>query len=223
MEEEYTGIVIRTIHFNESSEIVHVLTNQGIISVMVKGARRYKSHKLSFCIPMTKVSFKVTSSKISSLIDYTILNDYSIIKEDLKKNLWFSYILEIVNKLPDNSYYRNIYNLIDKIFELGSFNNPMLLIMIAQTKLLKIYGVEPELKKCVICGKPNLDFFSISNGGFVCNNCSANDKTNAKPYLDIRTLYYFDIYNGNLNDLSNIDLKDVFLNLKAYYDYYVDI
>lgn len=223
MEETYEGLVIRTIHFNEASEIVHIFTEKGILSVLVKGARRYNSHRLSFCIPLTKVSFKVTSSKIPTLIDYSIIDSYSNIKDDLKKNLWFSYLLEILNKLPNDTYYSNIYKMIDKLLSNASKIEAIKLVMIAQIKLLKAYGVEPEFKKCVLCSNPSYDFFSISSGGFICSKHNPLDKENKDVYENIKRLYYFNLNTFLIDTLDDINFIDVFNAVNKYYSYYVDI
>jgi DNA repair protein RecO (recombination protein O) len=217
------GLVIRTIHYNESSEIVHLLTKGGIISVMCKGARRYKSHKLSFCIPLTRVNAIITDSKVPTLIDYSIIDSYDYIKDDLKANLWFSYLLEILNKLQENNYFSHIYKMLIRCLELAYENDAMKLVLTCQVKLLKAFGVEPELKYCVKCHKNDIKFFSIKEGGFLCEDENASDRVDYKLYLPIKKIYYFDIYNEDFKELNNIDFKDVFSKITAYYQYHIDI
>lgn len=217
------GLVIRTIHFNESSEIVHLLTSYGVISVMCKGARKYKSHKLAFCIPLTRVKAIISDSKIPSLVDYTIIDSFDYVKEDLKSNLWFGYLLEIINKLPDNIYYKNIYNLLIKALELARVNKAMHLVLVVQTKLLKVFGVEPEFKKCVVCGNPETKFFSISSGGFLCMNHKTKDSEEINKYLELKRVYYFDLYNDDFSKLNDIDFVELFRTITSYYQYHIEI
>lgn len=217
------GIVIRVIHYNESSEIVHLYTEYGNISVIAKGARKFKSNKLSFCQPLTKVKFIATNSSLPSLIDYSVVDNYNYIKDDLKSNLWFQYLIEIINKLPEKTYYKQIYHMLDKIFSLAKTNNSMLLTMICQTKLLKAFGVEPNFKECMICAKKELDFFSLKNGGFICKDHKGVEVEDAKPFLMLKELYYFDIYNPDFTKLKDIDLKEVFIAITKYYEYHVEI
>ena len=217
------GIVIRTIHYNESSEIVHLYTKHGNISVMAKGARKYKSHKLAFCQPLTKVKVIISNSSLPTLIDYSIVDNYDSIKEDLKKNLWCQYLLEIINKLPDKTYFEQIYHMLDSALDKIKDYDPMLIVLICQTKLLKAYGVEPNWNECSICQGKNIKFFSISSGGFICDKHNVSDKEDLKPYLDLKRMYYFNLYEDDLNKLSDVDLSKVFMTLTKYYEYHVEI
>lgn len=218
-----SGLVIRVIHYQETSEIVHLLTQNGTISIMCKGARKLKSRKLSFCIPLTLVDCIITDSTTPNLVDYTIVNNLDYIKEDLVKNLWFNFFLEILNNIPPNTYYKNIYNLILRLLDLAKFYNPILLVTIGLIKLLKIYGVEPNFKSCVVCNSQNIQFFSISCGGCQCINHTSTDSENLANYDIIKELYYLDIYNNNLDKYINLDYKKIFDMVKKYYEYHVDI
>ena len=43
MLKEIEGIIIREIPYGETSKIIHVYTNEGVISIMCKGAKTLKS------------------------------------------------------------------------------------------------------------------------------------------------------------------------------------
>lgn len=219
---ELEGIVIRVIHYNDSSEIVHLYTKYGNISVLAKGARKFKTNRLSFCQPLTKVKFIATNSSLPTLIDYSLINNYDLIKDDLKSNLWFQYLLEIINKLPEKTYSENIYHMLDSILNLANNKNSMILVLCAQTKLLKAYGVEPNFNNCCICNSPNIKFFSLSKGGFICANHNETG-SDIRPYLMLKKLYYFNLYNEDLSLLDDIDLRETFIALNEYYAYHVEI
>lgn len=69
---------------------------------------------------MNQLNVILTESKFPTAIDYTLLNSYDDIKNDLKKSLWFSYILEIISKLPDDAPHERIYNLLKRLFEIAN-------------------------------------------------------------------------------------------------------
>lgn len=217
------GFVVGTVHYNETSEIVHLLTKNGLYSIMCVGARRYKSGKLSFCVPLTKVSCIVQDSSVPRLVDYTVINNYDYIKNDLKKNLWFSFLFEFLNNIPPNSYYKNIYRLTDKILEYGASYNHVLLVSIFLIKMLKVYGVEPSFNTCVVCNSKDVTFFSNSLGGASCKYHTAIDSKPFSEYDIIKELYYLDIYNNNLDKYETLDYKALFEKVKSYYEYHVDI
>ncbi len=217
------GIIAHNIHYNETSEIVHLFTSFGLVSIMCKGARRYKSHKLSFCIPLTKVECIVTDTKVPNLVDYSVIENYDDIKNDLKKNLWFNFLLNFVNNIPPNSYYSNIYKLLNRVLELSNDYDPSLLVSTFLIKILKAYGVEPNFKTCVVCNKDNPKFFTISLGGASCEFHTSVDSRSFEEFNIFKELYYLDIYNNNLDKYLNIDYKDLFDKVKSYYEYHVDM
>lgn len=217
------GFVVENIHYNETSEIIHLFTPSGLISIMCKGARRYKSHKLAISIPLTKVECIVTDTKVPNLVDYSILNNYDDIKNNLKKNLWYSFLFNFVNNIPPNSYFSNIYKLLDRILELEKYYEPSLLVSVFLIKLLKAYGVEPNFKTCVVCGSTKPEFFTTSIGGLSCKLHTAFDSKPIKDYELMKELYYLDIYNNNLDKYKDIDIKALFAQVKLYYEYHVEM
>jgi DNA repair protein RecO (recombination protein O) len=213
------GIIIKSIDYDESSKIIHLLTKDGIKSILCKGARRIKSRFLASIEIMNKVEVVTTNKKFPILLDVTLLNSYNKIKYDLKTFLWYSYIFELLSKLPLDIDYNRFYKFFLEI--LNKSDNPMLISEIFQIKVLSLFGVTPEFNKCVVCGKPYIGF-SIKLGGFVCHDHLDNNYP-IEPFLNFKKLYYFDIYNDDLNKLNDIDLIELFKYITMYYEYHVEI
>lgn len=215
------GIILKTLDYKETSQIVYLYTEKGVISILVRGAKKYKSNKLSLTIPLTLVECIITDSKLPSLIDYTVLESYDYIKDDLKKNLWAQFLLEIISKVNDNFYSKNIYNLLLRTFKLANVCDIESLVIINMIKLLKAFGVEPNFKSCVFCESNNIEFFSIKNGGTLCTKHKTSDAKKIEEFKLFKELYYFDLYNN-----SNIILFDnskLFTQVLLYYETHVDI
>ena len=76
-------------------------------------------------------------------------------------------------------------------------------VLLFQIQLLNLTGFAPELNKCVICGKaiePGKNYFSISRGGIIGEECFAKDG-NARPISVemIKLLRLFQLKKNNLD------------------------
>ena len=121
------GIVLNAIDYKESSKIVYIYTSLGIISVRALGAKKQSRGILPFITTMNYCEAIITNSDFPKLIDYSLFDSFNNIKADLKKELWFSYMLEIISKIPKDAPHDKIFPLVLKIFSLGEDNiNPML-------------------------------------------------------------------------------------------------
>jgi len=212
------GFVIKTIDYDESSKIVYLFSEYGIISVLAKGAKKYKNKKLSFLELYNHVECISTDSSLSILKDYSIIDNYEDIKSDLKKTLWLSYMFEIISKLPKDIPYKRTYEFLVKLFEKAKTNDLEICAMLMQTKFLPLFGVKPEFNKCVVCQNKDIISFSIPRGGMVCSKHKESD-TN---FFDIKKLYYFNI-DDDFSLINNINKREVFENISSYYAYHVEI
>lgn len=216
------GIIIGSIDYKESSKIVYLLTRYGKISVKALGSKNIKKGLLPFITTMNYVEAIITESDFPTLIDYAVIDTFDQIKNDLKKQLWFSYIFEIISKLSQDANYERIFDFVLNIINFGINNDGFLTAMIFQVKILYAFGVQPVLKKCVVCGN-NPHYFSIKNGGAICNNHYNNSCESNHIYNMIYDFYYFDIKNGNLEILKKYDLNLLFKIITIYYNDHVNI
>ena len=59
------------------------------------------------------------------------------------------------------------------------------ILSVFEIRLMVILGFCPRLDKCALCGnKENIGYFSISNNGYLCNNCGFLDKSAIKICRD---------------------------------------
>ncbi len=116
------------------------------------------------------------------LISHCDLKSYFYpIRQDLKKSLAASYILELVNLImPPEEKNQEIYQLmIDFLESLQTADDPNLLVHFFQIKILSLSGFKPHLDTCLKCKKRIIEQarFSLREGGLVCLDCSAGDVT----------------------------------------------
>ena len=95
------ALVIKRIDFEETSLILNVLSKEGIMPLMVKGAKRKNSNKLSISEPLTLIEYEKTKSKFPSLTEGIVKNDYRNLKNDLIKYSIASVIIEYAYEIRE--------------------------------------------------------------------------------------------------------------------------
>jgi len=112
------------------------------------------------------------------------------------------------------------------------------LVLAYQTRLFRMLGIPPVLDRCAVCGAPPGEWFSVADGGLICDNCrskimkeeSDNSVRSALIYpasFDIiNALKYFN--NNSLKKLDNIALNETTGKrlqriIREYAAYHLDI
>lgn len=181
------GIVLKTFDLRETSRIALFFTKEyGKVSGVLKGIR--KDHK-KFGSSVDRftvndiVYYQYRNSDLH-LISHCDLKSYFYpIRQDLKKSLAASYILELVNLImPPEEKNVKIYRLmLDFLESLQSLehNDTSLLVHFFQIKILSFSGFKPHLDTCLKCKKTIIEKarFSLREGGLVCWDCAAGDST----------------------------------------------
>lgn len=220
---EIEGIVIGSIAYKETSKIVYLYTEHGRISVRALGSLRQKKGMLPLVTTMNRLECIMTDREFPNAIDYTLIDSYDVIKSDLKRNLWASFMLEIVSKLTEDSPHDRIYPMLKRSLELLKDNDPLSVGVMFQLKMLYGFGVAPSLRKCVKCGSMDVVSFSIKSGGALCQNHNEAGSYDKNELEEIRRVYLFDIYNGSMDDISDIDFLKLFRLVNIYYENHIHI
>lgn len=180
---EVQGIIFKRQKFHEADLLAKIITkNSGIITMIARGALKPKSKLGASLLNFSYGTYVIVSSGqgLSNLRAYKNVKQFDGIFNDLTKNAYASFILDLV----DHAFVE--YQDLGKYYELTSLaltkiNDGEDAEMITQTiqmQLLAAYGVEPELRHCVICGKETGDFdYSIVKGGIICSNHFYTDAT----------------------------------------------
>lgn len=219
------GIVLSSLDYKEKSKIVYLYTKDGKISFRAIHSLNEKKGMLPLITTMNRVSVILTDTTFPRVIDYTLLDDYLSIKDDLKKSLWFSFILEIISKLPEDTAHDRVYNLLTRLMDLSKEYDGLILGVVFLIKMTYAFGVGPVLRKCVVCNNSDTAYFSIDDGGALCSTHYSNKKeVYPKDVLDmIRHIYYLDIYKENLDQIKDYDYLKLFRIITSYYNKHIDL
>ncbi len=216
------GIILGNLDYKETSKIVYIFTKYGKISVKAIGSKNKKSKMLSFITTLNEVSFEISDTEFPTLIDYNLISANNHLKQDLKSNLWFMYLIQILNKLP-NSYSEKTYLFLMRIIEHSKTIDVSILVVLFQVKMLFVFGVKPQFDKCIYTSTTSDLVFDIENGGSVSKKYASSDTYDYKYLQQIKILYNF---NDTLDDfvlLKGLDYKILVEILKKYYNRHVNI
>ena len=228
MIKEFEGIVVSETPYSESSKIINILTLDGIIGVMAKGAKRLKSPFRTTTDKFTIGTFNVYfhEGKLSTLISADIINPLNNIKTDIVKIGYLTYICELAYQTAKQNNNRGIYSILKStILKMENGLDPMVITNILELKMLDYLGVKIDLDKCIKCGESD-SIVTISGdaGGYLCKNCRTNE-----IIYDIKTIKMFRLYYYvEIDTITDLKISETVANninkiLTDYYDRYTGL
>lgn len=229
MIQKVEGIVISEQEYGETSKILNVYTKEyGIIGVISKGCRTLKSQLRSVSAKLTYGSFNIMykKDKLSTLISVDIINNFRLIRTDIEKISYVSFLIELASQVSKHNYSEEIYDLlIIGILKINENYDPLVITNIVELKYLEFLGVMPVLDSCAACGTTsNIATLSSYKGGYVCNNCLKNEKiVSEKTIKLIRMFYYVDLSKITKLDISDSIKIEINNFLNDYYDRYTGL
>ncbi len=170
------GIVLSEIPYKETSKILNVLTEDfGLIGIVSKGCKNIKSKLRGVSNKMNYGEYTIIYKEqgLSTLIEGNNIDSFKNIYTDIKKAVYSSYIMDLVNQvLKENNNKDIFYLLLSSLVKINNGLSCELISNIVEIKLLSYLGVEINLDSCVLCGsKDNILTLDLNNGGVICRNC----------------------------------------------------
>ena len=228
MKEKIEGIVISETPYSETSKIINILTKDGIVGCMAKGAKNIKSNLRIGTNKITKAEFIILNKKdkLSTLTSVDVLSDYRNIKKDITKISYATYIIELATQVMKHNQSEEIYDLlISALDKINDDFDALTITNILELKYLEYLGVMPIIDSCSSCGsKTNIVTLSSSRGGYVCKNCHKNERVVSEKTIKlIRMFYYVDINKISKLDISSKSKMEISDFLDEYYDRYTGL
>lgn len=225
------GIVINDTNYSESSKILNVITQEkGLISVISKGCRGYKSKLRSVSCKMTYGYFYINykENTLSTLVEVDVINEFKSIKTDLKKIGYVAYLLDLAKQVEkqNSNEKEQIFSILEEtLLKIENSFEPSVITNIVELKYLSFLGVKPVLDKCSICNSKQ-DIITINSdaGGYICKNCYTNEYiTDEKTIKLLRMFDFVDI--SKIKELNILDKNKKEINkfLEDYYSKYTGL
>lgn len=209
----FHGILLYRKDYKERDMLLKFFTAEyGKKMFFVRGARKPRFKMRADILPFTYgyYSGKISTNNLSYIYSTLDSNHYYNISNDLFLNAYATYIMSLVDvalsdSMPNLPWFNKLFTAL-KLINNGA--DPEIITNICEVQLLPSFGVAPELRSCVICGRNNLKFdYSESYGGIICQNHFHLDINRLR--LDQKTIFYLRRFSTiNLNKIGKIQVND---------------
>jgi len=176
------GIVLRTTDYGENHRVVTVFSLEfGKIALMARGVRKTKSRLASVCQPFTYATFHayMSASGMGTMQQGDSIDSFRALRESLNYAAYAAYIVELFDRFCDDRVpSEGAFLLLVTLFEyLRSNIDPEILARIAESKIVQIAGIRPDLNRCADCNRELTEsrVFSVRQGGPLCPPCGMRD------------------------------------------------
>ena len=222
------GIIINDTNYGEASKIINILTAEGIIGVIAKGAKSIKSPLRSTTLNLTYGSFNIyyNENKLSTLKSADIINELKNIKKDIVLVSYMSFLCDLVSQVMKQNDDKKIYDmLISTLLKINDGLNPMIMTNILELKLLDYLGVGISFNSCCKCGKTRgIVTIDPDAGGYICKDCYTNELYYDEKTLKMLRMYYL----VEISSISDLKISDKVVNninyfVNTYYDRYTGL
>ena len=228
MLKQVEGIIASNVNYGETSKIVNILTKEGMIGAIAKGAKNIKSPLRSFTVNLTYGSFYLyyNNNKLSTLKSADIINEFKNIKKDIILISYMSFLIDLATQVMKQNNNEEIYNLlITTLYKIDEGLNPMVMTNILELKYLDYLGVGFDFNTCCKCGKKsNIVTIDPDVGGYICKNCYTNEIIYDSKTLKMLRMYYLvDIKTISELKISDNIIKNINYFVNTYYDRYTGL
>lgn len=228
MLKQVEGIIASSVNYGETSKIVNILTKEGMIGAIAKGAKNIKSPLRSFTVNLTYGSFYLyyNDNKLSTLKSADIINEFKNIKKDIILISYMSFLIDLATQVMKQNNDEEIYNLlITTLYKIDEGLNPMVMTNILELKYLDYLGVGFDFNTCCKCGKKsNIVTIDPDVGGYICKNCYINEIIYDSKTLKMLRMYYLvDIKSISELKISDNIIKNINYFVNTYYDRYTGL
>lgn len=178
--------------YKSSSIIASFLTKNSIIDAICYRAKKDSKAFGSDFETVSKMQISLYQKKqpnLSILKESSIIKNYNFLEKSIYSSLAVFYIREVLlysAKDFDERYFtlmEKILNALEKLEEEKFLleenllkNYISILLRAFEMKVLYIAGISPQLDSCILCSSQKADFYSITEGGIICENCKINSK-----------------------------------------------
>ncbi|RKD24011.1 DNA repair protein RecO [Ammoniphilus oxalaticus] len=175
------GIVLRTQDYGEGNKIITVFTLElGKIGVMARGARKTKSRFGAITQPFIHALFffHMGTTGLASLNQADLIQSFTSIRGDLYKTSYAGYMTELTDRFCEDRQSNPVLFrlLLESLKQIEQGKDEEIITRIFEIKILSMYGFKPILNNCVICQNGREPwFFSVQEGGIVCDSCRRRD------------------------------------------------
>ena len=170
----------------ETSKILTIYTqNHGKINLIAKGSRSIKSRHWGTLEPFTHIAlvyYYKDNRDLQFISQADIIAAHPSIQSQLGKMILASILCELILRIEtaENENPALFRLLLEALSTLNTHETGLRnIIRSFQLKLVSLSGYEPNLSRCAVCGRTELESyvnFNIDAGQYTCQHCSIKQK-----------------------------------------------
>ncbi len=170
------GLVLRETPYGETDKLIDLLTDEGVITIRVRGARKPGSKYAALTQLFSYAEFCLRQNHDRYFLDSAVpIQLFYGIRNDLEALALAAYFSELTQKIATAQPQPQILRLfLYCLHYLSAHSRPLPLIKsIFELRMLTELGMMPDLLCCPICGEylPHKLVLRIANGDFICSGC----------------------------------------------------
>ena len=210
------AINLKSYPLKEADKIVVMYSkDKGLIKAIAKGSRKTKSSlgaRMETFIANTLLLAK--GRNLDTISQAETVNSFNNTRKDLDKIFYSMYITEVINSFGVENdpcapeIYNILYNALKTIANCENKKDILLAVLKFQLKIMQTSGFLPELNTCLKCGcKINQNaYFSINEGGIICEECLNDTKGKLSIHNKIREFLCY-LATSDFNGQTDYEIK----------------
>ena len=176
------AVVLRRWDLGEADRILNLYTRQrGKLRAVAKGMRRPKSRLAGHLELFARSSLLIARGRDLDIVTQAELIDpYRDLRRDERRIGLAGYVADLLDALTsEDDPQPLVFELLTETLQgIASRPDPFFVVRRYELRLLSVLGYQPELYRCVVCGrplKPVTNAFAPQLGGVACPPCAARD------------------------------------------------
>jgi DNA repair protein RecO (recombination protein O) len=172
--------VLRRKDIGEADRILTLFTPElGKVRAVAKGIRKPRSRKAGHLELFTCTKLLLAVGRDLDIITQAEgVEPYRPLRDDLLRSAYGAYMVELLDRFtPDAEENLDLYRLLRQGLSWAATAEDLALAArYYELQLLGLAGYQPQLRRCVVCGRVLAaveQFFSTAEGGVVCPSCAA--------------------------------------------------
>ena len=175
------GLVLSQKPFSEQDKFIDILTDNGILEILVKGSAKVTSKSGSasqlFAYSEFDISDHHAKNKARILTQVTPINIFYGLRNNLNAVALASYFAQVIlyAALPKSATPEILRLTLNCLHYLSQPEQDELLVKaIFELRIASLLGFQPDVVMCRKCGNylPENLYFSVENGCFYCESCN---------------------------------------------------
>jgi len=171
------ALVLRQQDYAEADRILTLLTPQGRLRAVAKGARRSTSHKAGHLDLFMRVELQLARGRNLDIITQAECKEsFENLRLDVLRFTYACYVAELIDYIMQEEEQRELYQLaVDILRRMDCARNLALWARYLDVTLLGLAGFQPDLYQCMRCRRdiqPEVNYLSLDLGGLLCPACN---------------------------------------------------